>query len=610
MENNKIEVLINAIIDFKKSLSPEERKIFIEQLLSSEDLSKQNLSFEEVPYPNNDKVSLSTVKKNDLKRLKYNETTTQIELVLEGKFEYEEDKIKFISSYLDENLYCYFIKKEQNEFLNKYEGKNQLIQAEIRYTPIIDKFTLHNIKIYVHFNPIENWIKIQKNSDLISKLSNIAKYLCIDAEKLLFFELCTLSLRLVPLVQKHYLYVELAPRGIGKTTLYEKLQYSLQSTLLTRANMFIDSRNKKNGDFLTCENSFIIDEFQKIQDTEVFAMLQIYHSGDKNTGTITINSQNKRTMDISTILLGNVPQNIDYTHIYSQKINIFKNTAIVNENDKTGDAFISRIDGLVNSAGCREFSPDMKLEELENTDDYSFTFLRSLCDDLREQKIDIKELLIRLNVNFQSNSSRSQNAVEKTFEGLVKLLYPELIANLNIRGIENELLFLYEKAIEARKTVDNMLKIIKPDEKKEDTFPKLYSYVRGDILGINGNYKSTPHRILIIDRDKVMKLPLDKIGIIQNRREKELLESLNYKTEYTESNIFSHENCITSEIIKKYLCNFETNNILNRDWSKTKEYRDSSINYDYNYLTGEYEEIDSEERDEIINFSFYNINKK
>lgn len=591
-------MIFTQIIEGLKNLSLEKKIEFIDifQDIFQELEKKRNIPYKETPYSLSDTNILPRIKKGDLTRLRLDDKFTEIPATLEGEFSVENNIVIFTSPYFSEKFYCYSLKT--NEILRKYENKNILIQTEIRYTPSIAEFTLHNIKVYIHINPVETWTKIQKGASLFKRYSNIAEYLGINSEELLPYELFVLIYRLVPLVQKHYLYVELAPRGIGKTALYEKLQYSLQNTAITRANMFIDGRNNKEGNFLNCNNCIIIDEFPKVQNSEIYDTLQVYHSGDKNSGTITINTK-KRVLDISTVLLGNVPNKIDYVKIFSNKINIFEGTAIISDRDKTGDAFISRIDGLVTSSGCRKFSSNMLLED---TSSYYPTFLRSLCDELREKTVDIKELLIKLNIeDCQNNDSRSQNAIEKTFEGLIKLLYPELISNLSIKGIEEDIHFLYERALEVRRTVNNMLEIIKPERREENFLSSLDSQLRRRILNIHEYHICTPHRVLIFAGNTIIKKPLDTIGILQNENENEILEKLRVPVTYYTNGELRHGSDITFNIVKRYISEDGKTDIKSYDWE---------MPLDYNYIAGECEYISDEDYENIEDYSFYDVEIK
>ena len=84
----------------------------------------------------------------------------------------------------------------------------------------------------------------------------------------------------------------------------------------------------------------------------------------------------------------------------------------------------------------------------------SCLLLKEALVELREKNFDINLFQEALNIQWKSSSIRTQNSIEKGFEGFVKILFPEYIDNVSAYQIKerfNEFMFLYERAMKLEK---------------------------------------------------------------------------------------------------------------------------------------------------------------
>lgn len=122
--------------------------------------------------------------------------------------------------------------------------------------------------------------------------------------------------------------------------------------------------------------------------------------------------------------------------------------------------------------------------------------------------------------------------VKKSFSGLIKICLPEICDNPEIFKsdfrVQEELKFLYYLALELRIPVDSMSDILSGKESNDnfrlssDRFSLLFNNYR------NGWYY-TSHRIIKFELGRVIKEPIDTVGIKQNEDENKILELLKAK---------------------------------------------------------------------------------
>lgn len=525
-------------------------------------------SFDIIPFPKNRKVE-ENLNESDIRSLKYDSNITTINKTV-TLYGIEKSELG-ISGYLNvENITEQFIfpliPLETDFFLKNYEKKkNILCNAQITYSPDLNVLCLHYLRIYKHDNPFKEWTQLMINKSLKDRVKIILDILGLNQNTLLYQEQIVQIQRLIPLIVKKYLYVEVSKKELGKTFSYTSLGFIPYTLLLTRTSMFIDGRNGKSGDFFAEDNSFIIDEISKINDPDIISAIQVYmNNAEKGIGSIQTTGNSIKKSSISPIILGNAKKTFDFSMIFAEKINLFDNTIIM-DNDN-GAAFVSRINCLSPSWGCRPFNKNM--QNTQEIDFYNLSLLKEVIPILRE-----KEVTLNTDSFFSNLNIRCAESIEKTLEGWIKLLYPEYIDNPTLIP-EQEYNFIMDRSIETRITVENQLSILEKTDKRSQLRPR--SDLKPLILDLKGAYFCTPHRVFINNGCNITKIPLDTIGIEQNEVEaKKIKDQCKY-----ENNILIHSVNLTNNVF-----NFNTWNYTNLDSNKFNK-----LSYNYNYLIGTYEE--------------------
>ena len=546
----------------KETIEKMDGKAFKEMVLKSmeREEKKENLPYEIVDLAKN-KPSFPTFTASIEKKLRYDDemvsSNNSFEAFINTDTYTKEYGITLKIKDSNFELLLPLPDKIKKEFYLNIKTGTYTCEGEIRYTPEMNIFTVHYLKIYTYRDIFNVWRNITSNSDraIKSRIDLLISKFGLEPNNLLYMEKIVFLLRLVPLVEKKYLMVDISKREIGKSYLYSMLDFNLYTNCITRSTAFIDGRNGKEGDFFSEDIAYIIDEIGKVNDPEVITSIQVYKNGDKNEGIIQAGKSNKKSSN-SIILLGNPKITVDFNRIFKDKTNIFANNIIDKNEDST--AFLSRIDSLIPSYGCRTFNSSMLKKE--GKDKEFLEIFKNALPILREKELNISELLKKYNLPYSFSSPREENAIFKTLEGLLKLLYPEVYIGYN--NLSQEILgFLLVIAIIARQTVNNQIAII---EKRELGNISFYPYnIKNVYFNLEGSYVYTPHRIFINEGTTIRKIPLDTVGIEINKLEINYLKQMNYQFEEIGIGELRHSLNITN--------NFEKSNIM------------------FNYLTGNIE---------------------
>lgn len=591
LDNLKENITEELLHKLKGNISKKDCETLIQALLLLYKEEEQKKSLEFVEPPKNSDLK-QTFTEQDSDNLIFNELVVDINRTIKLYYN-NEDKSFFTYCGKEKIIFQLALsEKEHNNLKSKYKNHSFLFcKADIVYSDTLEIFSLHFLKIFLHKESLKKYIELLQGKNIAERIDILLKILGLNSNNMLYHEKMIAIERLVPLIVKKHLTLEISKKEIGKTHTYSSLDFTPHILLLTRANTFINGRNKKVGSFFSEDIVFIIDEISKINDSEIITAIQGYMNGNKHIGKIQTTGNDLIEVDTSIVILGNFKIPIDPISIFLEEKNIFKNTVIMESPD--GEAFVSRINSLLNSWGCRTFSPLIKIDNTEESF-YNFSFLKEVIIELRDKTFDVENFYSLLNINWCSPSNRAHESVEKNFEGLIKLIFPEFINNISSKDIDkhyNEFLFLYERAVEMRSVVDSQLKIINPSDNKKSTFKKLTSSLRGILFDIQKSHLITPHRIIIDLGEIIKKIPLDTVGIEQNKAEIKLIENYEKNSDYYFDNslgILEHDDYYDYNTLKNI---YKSSNF----WS-------NKINY--NYLTGEYEHI---EDSNLSNFIFYDL---
>lgn len=581
----------------------------LEKQLNRKSEEPFNEPFREIEFPYNKRVT-PDITLGDINNLKYSEEINEVDRTFRLHFREDQYGIKghinVKSQKIDVTIHL--SPKKKREFLKKYnKEKSLLCKGYITYNVDLERFSVFNLEIYKISDPFEKWKNLMMDKKLKERFDILLTILRLKPDALSYHEKLMPVVRLIPLVVKKTFMVEISTKGIGKTHSYQSLGFNLYNTDVTKATAFVDGRNKKGGDFFYETITYIIDEFHKVkQAEEIITPIQLYMSGDnKYEGIIQISMEDKRITDISPIILANAKIDTPLLYLFvnnqgqnCKPISLFDNTSILSSPD--GTAFISRINLLPNSWGCRIFSSSMKSEEI---DFYNIELLKEVIPVLRNKEFDIKRFYETTGINISNTNIRGSESVEKNFEGLIKLLFPELLDNLNQYEMSkhfDELKFLFERAMELRKTIENQLKIINPSDNTDEPLPYITSSLKNAMFNITGNHIFTAHRVFIdCQNGKVKKIALDLMGIELNGREAKVLEKNGRKYDLKEITLVHSLGDNRSNLYKSE-ANWE-NNFYEKFFSQ----QNSLLNF--NFLIGEIELIDKDYWELFQLLSFYDL---
>ncbi|MBD2772346.1 BREX system Lon protease-like protein BrxL [Iningainema tapete] len=222
--------------------------------------------------------------------------------------------------------------------------------------------------------------------------------------------------RLLPLVESNYHIMELAPKGTGKSFVFENI--SSKVTLIsggkvTPAQLFINGKTKEVG-LLGRHDVVVLDEVQSLtfdNPLEVIGPLKNYlASGRYNrSGFADISS------DCGLVMLANIELNEELRprneeNLIANLPKFFAETAL-----------LDRIAGIIPGWEIPKFQREMVASQVGLKMDFFGEALLSLRHDNRFI------LYAQEHTQFEQNATiRDQNAILKSASGFLKILYPHL----------------------------------------------------------------------------------------------------------------------------------------------------------------------------------------
>lgn len=255
--------------------------------------------------------------------------------------------------------------------------------------------------------------------------------------------------RLIPHVENNYNYIELGPKGTGKSHVFSELSphgVLVSGGDVSKARLFVNNTGNKIG-LVGYWDVVALDEFEQEKggrtDGDLVKIMQNYMANQSfNRGKETYQAT------ASMAFVGNTKHNVPY---------MLKNSHL----------FESIPDGFIKGAFLDRmhiYIPGWEVRILKSSvfsNQYGFIvdYLAELLRELR--KIDYSGILNRKIDLDGSLTTRDKTAIRKTFSGLAKLIYPG--KNIN----DNELLELLDFAVEGRKRVKDQLYIVDETFKNE-----------------------------------------------------------------------------------------------------------------------------------------------
>ena len=247
--------------------------------------------------------------------------------------------------------------------------------------------------------------------------------------------------RLVPFCERNYNLIELGPKGTGKSHIYS--EFSPHATLVsggeaTLAKLFINNTTGKIG-LVGYWDVVAMDEFagsNKKPDIKLIDTLKNYMANKSfNRGT------GPQGAEASMVYIGNTSHNVPYMLKHD---NLFMDLPETYRNSD-GQAILDRIHWFVPGWEMENLRSEMFSEGYGFVVDYLAEILRSL----RNQ--DLSNHYDGLFTLSSDISTRDRDGINKTFSGLMKILFPH--GEATTEEIEEILRF----SIEGRKRVKDQL---------------------------------------------------------------------------------------------------------------------------------------------------------
>lgn len=257
--------------------------------------------------------------------------------------------------------------------------------------------------------------------------------------------------RLIPHVENNYNFIELGPKGTGKSHIFSELSphgVLVSGGDISKANLFVRNTGKNPLGLVGYWDVIALDEFEqekgsKRTDGDLVKIMQNYMANQSfNRGKETYQAT------ASMAFVGNTKHNVPY---------MLKNSHLF-ESIPEGyikGAFLDRMHMYIPGWEVRILKSSVFSKEYGFIVDYLAELLREL------RKSDFSTLLDNKITLDGSLTSRDRVAIRKSFSGMVKLIYPHKEIS------DTELIELLDFCIEGRKRVKDQLYIIDETFKSE-----------------------------------------------------------------------------------------------------------------------------------------------
>ena len=265
-------------------------------------------------------------------------------------------------------------------------------------------------------------------------------------------------LRMVPFVERNYNMVELGPKGTGKSHLFQQVSpyaHLISGGKATVANMFVNNANGQRG--LVCQYDVVcFDEVNGISfDSKdgVNIMKGYMESGEFSRGKESIRGEG------SMVFVGNF--DVDVEH--QQRVGHLFGPLPEEMRDDT--AWMDRIHCYLPGWNVPKVNGELFTDHFGLVSD----FLSECLSHLRNQS---RVSALQGRVQFGGAlSGRDTNGVNKTVSGLLKLLYPDMSAEIADEDLE----WAVRQGLEVRRRVKEQQKRIGAAEFRNTHF----SYIMG-----------------------------------------------------------------------------------------------------------------------------------
>jgi len=228
-----------------------------------------------------------------------------------------------------------------------------------------------------------------------------------------------LIIRLLPLLEARYNLVELAPKGTGKSYVYDNMSryVAVRAGNVTPAVLFFNDSKKTAGLITKCD-TVVLDEAQKVKGDnsgELTALLKSYlESGKFGKGTAS-----SIAAEAGLVILANIE--IDENR---QPVNLLQGLFSIFPNFLRETAFIDRFSGLLPGWDLPRISKESPSVNLGLKGDIFGEIMHSLRYESSYRDY------IKSNMEiFGSDDMRDMKAIEAGACGLLKILFPNRIVS-------------------------------------------------------------------------------------------------------------------------------------------------------------------------------------
>lgn len=247
--------------------------------------------------------------------------------------------------------------------------------------------------------------------------------------------------RLIPFTENNYNLIELGPKGTGKSHIFSELSphgILISGGEISKAKLFVNNSSGNIG-LVGYWDVITYDEFagrtKKVDRGLVDIMKNYMANKSFSRGTDVYQAE------ASMVFVGNTDDSV---------FRMMKNSHLFDAlpKDYHDSAFLDRV---------HSYLPGWEVAKLRNelfTQDFGFIvdYIAEVLKNLRKE--DHSKLYQKYFTLSNTITTRDKTAIEKTFSGLIKILYP----NLNVT--KEDVKLILEFAIECRKRVKNQLVVI------------------------------------------------------------------------------------------------------------------------------------------------------
>ncbi|WP_028123428.1 BREX system Lon protease-like protein BrxL [Epilithonimonas tenax] len=261
--------------------------------------------------------------------------------------------------------------------------------------------------------------------------------------------------RLIPFTENNYNFIELGPKGTGKSHIFSELSphgILISGGEVSKAKLFVNNSSGAIG-LVGYWDVIAYDEFAgktKKVDRGLVDIMKNYMA----------NKSFSRGADVyqaeaSMVFVGNTDHSVQYMIKHSHLFDALPK-------DYHDTAFLDRIHAYI---------PGWEVSKLRNelfTNDFGFIvdYLAEVLKTLRKE--DHSKFYQKYFTLSNTITTRDKTAIEKTFSGLVKIIYPDL------KMSKEDVKTIFDFAIECRKRVK--LQLIRMDETFNDD-PVYFEYI-------------------------------------------------------------------------------------------------------------------------------------